>query len=133
MKNVWWKETLLKLDLGTTVVAAVMILEVVNNWRSVLQINILKKKLDFEPESPSVTEKVCYHYNSWVSVVYMAYVFDRNSGRKTSQIEWLFESNLRPSGYFKLSVTIARVSFNYFAAYDWNKFHIPQILLILIH
>ena len=34
---------------------------------------------------------------------------------------------------YKLSVTIARVSFNYFAAYVWNKFHIPQILVILIH
>ena len=32
-----WKQN------GTTVVAAVMILEVENNWRSVLQINILKK------------------------------------------------------------------------------------------
>ena len=32
---------------GTTV-AAVMILEVVNNWRSVLRINILKNKLNFE-------------------------------------------------------------------------------------
>ena len=34
-----WKQN------GTTVVAAVMILEVVNNWKSVLQISILKKKL----------------------------------------------------------------------------------------
>ena len=31
----------------TTVVIAVMILEVVNNWKSVLQINIFKKNLDF--------------------------------------------------------------------------------------
>ena len=38
-----WKQN------GTTFVAAVMILEVVNNWKTVLQINILKKKLDFEP------------------------------------------------------------------------------------
>ena len=38
-----WKQN------GTTIVAAVMILEVVSNWRSVLQINILEKKLDFEP------------------------------------------------------------------------------------
>ena len=34
---------------------------------------------------------------------YMTYMFDRNSCGKTSQIEWLFESNLRPSGYFKCS------------------------------
>ena len=32
-----------------TVVAIVMILTVANNWRSVLQINNLKSKLDFEP------------------------------------------------------------------------------------
>ena len=38
-----WKQN------GNTVVAAVMILKVVNNWRSMLQINILKKTLDFEP------------------------------------------------------------------------------------
>ena len=38
-----WKQN------GTTVVPAVMIFEVVNDWRSALQINILKKKLDFEP------------------------------------------------------------------------------------
>ena len=38
-----WKQN------STTVVGAVMILKVVNNWRSVLQINILKKKLNFEP------------------------------------------------------------------------------------
>ena len=36
-----WKQN------GTTVVAAVMILNVVNNWRSALQTNILKKELDF--------------------------------------------------------------------------------------
>ena len=38
-----WKQN------STTVVAAVTILEIVNNWRCVLQTNILKKKLDFEP------------------------------------------------------------------------------------
>ena len=38
-----WKQN------GTTVVGVVMILEVMNNWRSELQINILKKQLDFEP------------------------------------------------------------------------------------
>ena len=38
-----WKQN------GTTVVAAVIILEVENNWRSMLQINILKEKLGFEP------------------------------------------------------------------------------------
>ena len=33
-----WKQN------GTTVVPAVMILEVVNKWRSLLQVNILKKR-----------------------------------------------------------------------------------------
>ena len=37
-----WKQS------KTTVVAALMILEVLNKWRNVLQINILKKKSDFE-------------------------------------------------------------------------------------
>ena len=32
----------------TTVVAAMMILEVLDNWKSMLHVNILKKK-DFEP------------------------------------------------------------------------------------
>ena len=71
----------------STVVVAVMVLEVVNIWRSVLQINILKKKIGFEPELLSVTGKVCYHYNSWVTGVYMAYMFDRRKGGKTSQTE----------------------------------------------
>ena len=40
-----WKQN------GTTVAAAVIIFELVKNWRSVFQINILKKrkKIDFEP------------------------------------------------------------------------------------
>ena len=52
-----WKQN----DTTVVAVAVVMILEVevVSNWRSVLQINILKKKI--EPESPSVTGKVSYH------------------------------------------------------------------------
>ena len=54
-----------------------MIVEVVNNWRTMLQMNILKKKLDFEPKSPSVTGNVCYHYNTCVTGVYMAYMFDK--------------------------------------------------------
>ena len=95
-----WKQN------GTTIVAVavVMILEVVNNWRSLFQINILKKKI--EPESSSVTGKVSYHYNSWVTGVYMAYKFDRNSRGKTSQTEWLFESNVRSCDYFKCSIAL---------------------------
>ena len=36
-------------------------------------------------------ENACYHYNTWVTGVYLAYMFDRKSGEKTSQIECLFE------------------------------------------
>ena len=77
---------------------------VVNNWRSKLQINTLKKKLDFEPQSPSVTGNVCYDYNTWGTGIYMGYMFDRNSRGKTSHIEWLFESNLRSFSHFKSSL-----------------------------
>ena len=56
-----------------------------------------------EPESPSVRGKVCHHYNSLVTGVYMAYMFDRNSGGKTFQIEWLLKLNLRSFDYFKCS------------------------------
>ena len=83
----------------TTVVTAVMILEVVNNWKSVLQINILKKKVRLWSLSPSVTGNTCCHYNIWVTGVYMAYIFDRNSRGKEFQIEW-FESNLWSFVYF---------------------------------
>ena len=83
-----WKQN------GNTVVAAAMIPEVVNNWRNVLQINVWKKKSDIEPESPSITGKVCYHYTSWVTDIYMADMFNRNYGGKTSQIKWFFESKL---------------------------------------
>ena len=73
-----WKQN------GTTVVAVavVIIFEVVNDWGSVLR--IFRKKN--EPESPSVTGKVSYHYNSWMTGVHMTYKFDRNSRGKTSQI-----------------------------------------------
>ena len=64
-----------------------------------------EKKLDFESYLPSATGNVSYHYNAWVTGVFVAYLFDRNSGRKASQIEWLFESNLRSSGYFKCSTS----------------------------
>ena len=60
-----------------------------------------EKKLAFEPKPPSVTGNVCYQYNTWVTGIYMAYMLHRNFRGKKSQIEWLFESNLRPLGYFK--------------------------------
>ena len=66
----------------------------------------LKKRVTdkyFEPISPSLTGNVCYHYNSWVTGVHIACLFHRNSGGKTSQIVWLFESNLRSFGCFKCS------------------------------
>ena len=33
-------------------------------------------------------------------------IFERNSRGKTSQLEWLFESNLRSSGYFECSTEL---------------------------
>ena len=78
-----WKQN------GTTVVVAVIIPEYVNNWRSVLPINILKKKLDFEPESASVTGKVCYHYNSWVSGVYTCGVHISHKLRRKNISDWV--------------------------------------------
>ena len=106
-----WKQN------GTTVVAAVKIPEVVNNWRSVLQINHLKKKLDLEPESSSVTGIVCYLTILECVVSTWSIMFDRNSGEKTSQIEWLFESNLRSFGYFKACVSYFLSNF-YFSPND---------------
>ena len=58
-----------------------------------------EERLDSEYESP-------YHYNSWVTGVYMAYLFNRNSDGKSSQIEWLFESNLRSFAYSKCSTAL---------------------------
>ena len=73
-----WKQN------GNTVVAAAMILA-----KKPVTDKYFEKKLGFEPKSSSVTGKVCYHYNSWLTgVVYMAYMFDRNSERKTPQTEW---------------------------------------------
>ena len=69
-----------------TVVAAVMILQVVSNWISVLQMNILKPN--------HLSGNIFYHYKTRVTGVYMAYIFNRHSGGKASQID-CFESNLR--------------------------------------
>ena len=74
-----WKQN------GTNVVAAVMILKVVNNWRIVLKINILKRKLCFEFYLPSVKGNVCYHYNTWVTGIYVAYMFDKKTGENISK------------------------------------------------
>ena len=43
-----------------------------------------------------------YYCNAWMTGVYIPYMCDRNFvGKKTSQTEWLFESNLRYCGYFE--------------------------------
>ena len=62
-----WKQNSL------TVVAAVMIVKVVINWRSITD-KYFEKTVRLWPKSPSVTGKVCYHYNSWVAGVYKAYI-----------------------------------------------------------
>ena len=41
-----------------------------------------EKKLDFPPEPFSVTGKVFYHYNSWVTGVYMACMLSENAEEK---------------------------------------------------
>ena len=85
---------------GTTILGAVIIPEFVNNWRSMLQINHLKKV--------KLWTRIlfCYRKSSWVTGVNMVYMFHRNSRGKTSQIEWIFESNLRSFGYFNYSTVI---------------------------
>ena len=65
----------------------------------------IKKRLVFEPVSFPF-RKCSYNCNTWVTGVYMAYMFEWNSGGKTSQIEWLLESNLKSFGYFKCSTAL---------------------------
>ena len=48
-----------------------------------------EKKLDFEPESASVTGKVCYHYNSWVSGVYTCGVHISHKLRRKNISDWV--------------------------------------------
>ena len=68
---------------------------------------LFEKKLDFEPKSTSgKVGKVIYHYNSWVTSVYMVCMHVRNCREETSQIESLFESNLGSFGYFKCSIAL---------------------------
>ena len=109
VRNFWWKETLLKVHHKNKMVSQLWLLwwiwKLWSKWWSRFQRNILKK-IDFESESPSVTGKVCCHYNRWVNGVCMAYMFDKNSGRKTSQIEQLFEANLRFFGYLNYSAAL---------------------------
>ena len=82
---------------GTTVLAAVMILEVVNNWRSMLQVNILKKSETLNPNHFPLQEKYVT-----ITILNDLCLHDEYfSCGKASQTEWLFESNLRSFGYFK--------------------------------
>ena len=92
-----WKQN------ATTVVASVMSLEVVNNWRSVLQINHLEKDLDmnfilFQQKYVTIT------IFEWLVSTW--HMFVRNFGKKASQIERLFESNSRTFGCFKCSAAL---------------------------
>ena len=89
---------------GTTVVA-VMILEVAGNWRSVFSKNILKK-VGLWSLITFCYGNIYSPYNTWVAGVYMAYIFVRNSWRKPSQIDWLFESNLKSFSYFECSTAL---------------------------
>ena len=51
----------------------------------------LRKKVRHWTLFTFVTENLCYHYNTWVTGVYMMYMFDRNFGGK----------NLEMSDYLK--------------------------------
>ena len=86
-----WKQN------GIIVVAVVMNLEIVKQMKTGYR-KIFSKKVDFESDSSPVTGNVCCHYNRWMNDVCMAYMFDKNSGGKASQIEQLFEANLRSFG-----------------------------------
>ena len=77
-----WKQN------STTVVAAPTILV-----KKHVKYKYFEKNLDFETKPSSVTRTVCYNYNSWLTGVYMAYNFDKNSRGKA---KWLFEQNLDP-------------------------------------
>ena len=105
-KNFWRKEPSSKLTVKTKCYQSCGCCD---NSRSCEQLKkrvadkYFEKELDFQPKSPSVTGKVCYHYNSWVTGVYRTYVFHINSGGKIFQSKWLFESNLRSFGQFKCS------------------------------
>ena len=54
--------------------------------------NILKKSWTLKPNH--LSGNIFYHYITRVTGVYMAYIFNRHSGGKASQID-CFESNLR--------------------------------------
>ena len=107
-KNFWWKEPSSKLTLKTKCYQSCGCCD---NSRSCKQLKkragdkYFEKKLDFEPKSPSLTRKVCYHYNSWVTGVCRTCLFHINSGGKISQTKWLFESNLRSFGHYRTWVS----------------------------
>ena len=108
-KNFWRKEPSSKLTVKTKCYQSCGCCD---NSRSCEQLKkrvagkYFEKKLDFEPKSPSVTGKVCYHYNSWVNGVYRTWIFHINSGEKICQTKWLFESNLRSFGHSKCSTVL---------------------------
>ena len=108
-KNFRWKEPSSKLTLKTKCYQSCGCCD---NSRSCEQLKkrvadkYFEKKLNFEPKSPSITGKVCYHYNSWVTGVHRTCLFHINSGGKISQTKLLFEWNLRSFGHFKCSTAL---------------------------
>ena len=99
-----WKKTFLRVDLETSWYRSCGCCDnsqSCEHLKKCVTEKCFPKRRDFEPKSPSFRGNVCYLYNSWVTGVYMACIFQRNSGGETSQIEWLFESNLRSFGCSK--------------------------------
>ena len=96
-----WKQNV------TTVVTAVIFLEVVDNWSSVLLINIFFLKKIRLWTLIAFRYRNCMLPLQYLSDWYLHGVyFDRISRGKTSQIERLFETNLKSCGYFKCSTAL---------------------------
>ena len=102
MKFFWWKETL-ENKMVTSCGCC-------DDPRSSEQLKnrvtdkYFEKSLTLNTDHLPLNEKyVTTTVVEWLASIYMAYLFDRNSEGKTSQIEWLFESNLRSFAYSKCS------------------------------
>ena len=102
-KNVWWKETFLQSWPWKQ--NATHSCGCCDNFRHCEQLKkrvtdtFWKKSLILNPNHLRLQEK--YVTITIVTGVYMACIFHTNSRGKTSETEWLFESNLRSFGCFK--------------------------------
>ena len=80
-KKLLVEKTLLKIDFKTKLIHSCSFCNDSGNYKQIkkrVTDKYFEKKLDFEPKLSSVTGKVCYHYNTWMTGANMAYMFDRN-------------------------------------------------------